>query len=92
MRSSWFRIALAAASAAAMAAAAFSVQAAKPKGDIRIDDVAVYPESMGAAPDGGGDEVPVGVGDGVGLGELVPVAVQVVPLRVKAAGAVLVPV
>jgi len=52
MMSSWFKIALVAASAAAMAAPAFSVQAAKPKGDVRIDDVAVYPESMSAAPDG----------------------------------------
>jgi len=52
MKSSWFRIALVAAGAAAMAAAALPAQAAKPKGDIRIDDVAVFPESMSAAPDG----------------------------------------
>jgi hypothetical protein len=50
MTSSWSRIALAALGAAA---AALSVPAwAKPLGDVRVDDVAVFPESMSAGPDG----------------------------------------
>jgi streptogramin lyase len=51
MKSSWLKIAFAAAGAAAIVAAALPAQA-KPKGDIRIDDVAVFPESMSAAPNG----------------------------------------
>lgn len=51
MKSSWLKIAFAAAGAAAIAAVALPVQA-KPKADIRIDDVAVFPESMSAAPNG----------------------------------------
>ncbi len=53
MKSSWLRIALVAAGAAAMAAQALPVQAkGKPKPDVRVDDVAVYPESLSSAPDG----------------------------------------
>jgi hypothetical protein len=51
MKSSWSKIAFAAVGAAAIAAVALPAQA-KPMGDIRIDDVAVFPESMSAAPNG----------------------------------------
>jgi hypothetical protein len=50
MMSSWSRIALAAVGAAAMALSAPAW--AKPPGDVRIDDVAVFPESLSAGPDG----------------------------------------